>query len=96
MSKQFREQELKEELDSFDQIYQVDDDVEELTGAEYRERCRDRWIVNRREIVMHSLIICQTALLGLGEALESLGHTVDSPAQLAMALDRLIEEYKRL
>tara|TARA_B100000809_G_C14748860_1_gene391370 strand:- start:152 stop:442 length:291 start_codon:yes stop_codon:yes gene_type:complete len=96
MSKQFREQELKDELNSFDQVYVVDDDIEDLTGAEYRERCRDRWIVNRREIVMHSLIICQTALIGLGDAMEALGHTVDSPAELAMALDRLIEEYKRL
>jgi hypothetical protein len=88
--------ELKEELASFDKVYEVDDDIEELTGAEYRERCRDRWIVSRRDLVMHSLIICQTAVLGLGEALEALGHPVDSPAQLAMSLDMLIEEYKSL
>lgn len=96
MSKQFREQQRKEEMDEFDQIYQVDDDIEGLTGEEYRERCRDRWITSRRDIVMHSLIICQTALIGLGEALNALGHQVDSPAELAIALDRLIDEYKQL
>ena len=96
MSKQFREQELKEERDSFDKIYQVNDDIEDLTGTEYRERCRDRWIVNRREIVMHSLIICQTAMIGLGEAMEALGHPVDDCSELAIALDSLIEEYKLL
>ena len=72
MSRQFREQDLKEELDGFDKIYQVDDDIEDLTGTEYRERCRDRWIVNRRDIVMHSLIICQILVLKLRRYLHRL------------------------
>ena len=96
MSKQFRKQELKEELEGFDKAYVVDDDIEDLTGAGYRERCRDRWIVSRRDIVMHSLIICQTAMIGLGEAMEALGHPVDDCTELAIALDSLIEEYKVL
>jgi len=88
--------ELHKRQDRFKEVYKADPDVEQLSGTEYRERCRDRWIVNRREIVMHSLIICQTAMIGLGEAMEALGHPVDDCAELAMALDSLIEEYKLL
>jgi protein-disulfide isomerase-like protein with CxxC motif len=91
MSKQFREQELKAELDSFDQIYQVDDDIDELTGAEYRERCRDRWIVNRRDLVMHSLFLCQTLLLAYAKAFD-----VDDDDTIVLELDRILQEYKQL
>ena len=91
MSKLFRQNEIAEELQSFEKVYKVDEDIDKLSGREYRERCRDRWIVDRRDIVMHSMFLCQTVLLAYAEAFD-----VDDDDTIVLELHRILEEYKSL